>query len=49
MYFRPGPPPNIGRKWPELAAPDPLRTAQRSNRECKMQNNVQKSTTWIFC
>ena len=42
-------PPQIGRKWQELQPRTPQRTAQRSNRELKPQNTVQKSATYIFC
>jgi hypothetical protein len=45
--FRPGPP-KIGRKCPELAAPDPARTTQRSNHELKIINaNQTASTLWL--
>jgi hypothetical protein len=41
-------PPEIARKWEELAAPDTPRTAQRSKRESKPQNTVQQSATYRF-
>ncbi len=37
-------PPKLGRKWPEVAAPEPP-TAPRSNREQKHTKTIKKSAT----